>query len=157
MTDPPLAYVDFERCIVSVDPNSPLPEDDRTEDQKQWDSLNIKCQVRECENGFYVDLREGGATYNVIDRAPVTTYPRTVCEDGMVLTRSTSFHAVFDDREYAEGIARRAFVLLKDALANWHKVELEIQTLERKRKIYGATHERFDRYGGLVKNGTPDW
>ena len=162
MSEAPLAYVDFERCIVLVNPDAPLPTDDRSEDQKRWDSMAIKCEVAECENGFYVDLREihlliGHDAYNVIDRAPVTTHPRTVNEDGMILTRVTSFHSVFSDRAYAEGIARRAFMLFKEARANWHKAGLEMKAIEHKRRIYGATHEQFDRYGVIVKPGATDW
>ncbi len=53
----PVAYVDFDRCIVCVDPNAPLVPDDRSERQKQWDAMVMSCEVSERDDGFFVDLR----------------------------------------------------------------------------------------------------
>ena len=151
----PVAYVDFDRCIVVVDPNALLVPDDRSEAQKRWDTLGMTCEVAEREEGFFVDLREHhpffhATIYYVCDSPPVTTYPRTIDADGMMVTRVTSFNTIFESCEYAEGIARRAFTLFKAARANWHACEKHIKALAHQRTIYGATHNQFDHNGGMV-------
>ena len=150
----PVAYVDFDRCIVVVDPAAQLLPDDRSEKQKLWDDMVIKCEVDE-RDGFFVDLREyhpffHDTIYYVCDSPPVTTYPRTIDAEGMMLTRVTSFGTIFESREYAEDIARRAFGLFKAARANWHECEKKIKALKHQRSIYGATHAMFDHNGGLI-------
>ena len=151
----PVAYVDFDRFIVCVDPNAPLVPDDRPERQKRWDAMVMSCEVSERDDGFFVDLRVhhhffDDEIYRVVDRPPVTTHPRTVDSEGMILVNLTQFNAFFDSREYAEGIAQRAFTLFRAAREHWHACEQKIKALKTQRRIYGATHDQFNHHGGMV-------
>lgn len=151
----PVAYVDFDRYIVVVDPTAQLPPDDRSEKQKRWDDMVMNCEVLEREEGFFVDLRTisllcSDDIYRVCDSPPVTTYPRTIDADGTMTTRITSFSSIFESREYAEGIALRAFALFRAARENWHACEQKIKALKHQRSIYGATHAMFDHNGGMI-------
>ena len=152
----PVAYVDFDRCIVCVDPNAPLVPDDRSERQKRWDDMVMTCEVGEQEEGFFVDLQvhhvlHASDVYRVLDSPPVTTHPRTIGEDGMMLVNVTSFSSIFESREYAEGIAQRAFTLFRAAREHWHACEQKIKALKTQRRIYGATHDQFNHHGGMVR------
>jgi gamma-glutamyltranspeptidase len=152
----PVAYVDFDRYIVCVDPNAPLVPDDRSERQKRWDDMIMACKVREQEEGFVVDLIKfnllhSNDVYIVCDRPPVTTHPRTIDAEGMMLVNVTSFNSVFDSREYAEGIAQRAFTLFRAAREHAHACEQKIKALEIQRRMYGATHDQFNHHGGMVR------
>ena len=152
----PVAYVDFDRFIVCVDPNAPLAPDDRTEKQRRWDDMMMTCEVGEQEAGFFVDLQvhhvlHASDVYRVCDSPPVTTHPRTIGEDGMMLVNLTSFSTIFESREYAEGIAQRAFTLFRAAREHRHACNQKIKALEIQRSIYGATHDQFNHHGGMVK------
>lgn len=151
----PVAYVDFDRYIVVVDPTAHLLPDDRSEKQKRWDDMVMTCEVAEREEGFFVDLQvhhvlHPSDVYRVCDGPPVTTHPRTIDDEGVMLVNVTSFSSVFDSREYAEGIALRAFALFRAAREHRHACDQKIKALETQRRLYGATWDQFNHHGGMI-------